>query len=596
MPVLHPARKSGARLAFAVLALAVWGRCDYGDPPTGPASGQLTVQFHFKVGSEPLELHAMQYTNAAGNRYRVDDLRYFVSNLTLVRADGSEFATTLVHLRDAELPYTRDLRIPAVPPGDWVAVRFLFGLDDERNQFEGLAATTSNLVMQWPAFLGGGYHYMQLDGGWDRGAGAVGPWQAHLGRVQRAVDPSPYETRFTVELPIQLRTQRATSTLAISMDVNAWFASPNIYDFAAIGGAMMDNPAAQQLLSQNGAQVFSIGSVSSSPIPPEPPPPPPDTLRIRIRGFPPMPVPADNPTTVEGVALGRRLFYDPILSGDSTQSCASCHAQAFGFSDHGRRTSLGIDHIAGTRNAPALVNVGWSETLFWDGRAVNLETQALEPVPNPIEMHEEWPRAVAKLERQAQYPELFRAAFGSRTITSERTVKAIAQFQRTFVSGNSRYDRFLLTGTGLSESELRGFIVFFSERGECFHCHVDRTFTDQRFHNNGLDASFADIGRFRVTEDPDDRGKFKTPTLRNIVFSAPYMHDGRFATLEDVVEFYDTGGEGTETVNPFILNLRRNRAEGNGLTLQEKQDLVSFVKTLTDSTFVTNPNYASPFE
>jgi cytochrome c peroxidase len=317
---------------------------------------------------------------------------------------------------------------------------------------------------------------------------------------------------------------------------------------------------------------------------------------IRLRGYPPMPVPADNPTTVQGVALGRRLFYDPILSGDSTQSCASCHAQVFGFSDNGRRFSLGIDGIAGTRNAPALVNVGWNETLFWDGRAADLEAQALEPVPNPIEMHQEWSRAAAKLQRHADYPELFRDAFGTRQVTAERVVKAIAQFERTLVSGDSHYDRFLLTGQGLTAAELRGYTLFFSERGECFHCHVDRTFADQQFQNNGLDASFADPGRAAVTGNPDDRGKFKTPTLRNVVFSAPYMHDGRFATLEEVIDFYDSGGEGTETVNPFILNLRRNHAEGHGLTAQDKQDLLAFVKTLTDSAFVTNPSYRSPFE
>jgi hypothetical protein len=339
--------------------------------------------------------------------------------------------------------------------------------------------------MQWPMFLGGGYHYMQLDGVYERGT-AIDGWQAHIGRVQRAVDPTPFEHRFTVEVPVALRTGPGTTRVGINMDVNAWFAAPNVYDFDAIGGAMMDNPAAQEQLQQNGAHVFALGSVNSTPVPPEPPVPPQDTLRIRIRGFPPMPIPADNPITTQGVALGRRLFYDPILSGDSTQSCASCHAQAFGFSDHNRRLSVGIDGIAGTRNAPALVNVGWSELLFWDGRAGTLELQATEPVPNPIEMHEEWPRALAKLERHAQYPELFRAAFGSRTIDRDRTVKALAQFQRTLVSGSSRYDRFLQSGTGLTASELRGFTVFFSERGECFHCHVDRTFTDQRFHNNGL--------------------------------------------------------------------------------------------------------------
>jgi cytochrome c peroxidase len=335
---------------------------------------------------------------------------------------------------------------------------------------------------------------------------------------------------------------------------------------------------------------------NSSPLPPGPQPPPVDTLHIRVRGYPPMPVPADNPTTVQGVALGRRLFYDPILSGDSTQACATCHAQAFGFSDNGRRFSAGIDGSIGTRNAPQLVNIGWNETFFWEGRARSLESQALEPVTNVIEMHETWPHAIEKLQRHRDYPDLYYAAFGTREINPQWTVKAIAQFERTIVSGDSRYDRWLLTGRGLSADELNGYRLYVSERAECFHCHVERTFTDGLFQNNGLDSTYADAGRWAISGDPSDRGKFKTPSLRNVAFSAPYMHDGRFQTLEEVVDFYDRGGEGTETVNPFILNLRRNHREGHGLTAQDKQNLIAFLKTLTDSSFVSNPAYASPFE
>jgi cytochrome c peroxidase len=320
-----------------------------------------------------------------------------------------------------------------------------------------------------------------------------------------------------------------------------------------------------------------------------------DTLDIHVPGFPPQPVPPGNPTTAQGVALGRRLFYDPILSGDSTQSCSTCHVQAAAFGDP-RRFSLGIDDVQGPRHAPVLVNAGWGESLFWDGRARTLEEQALEPVPNPIEMHQPWDGAVAKLQRHPLYPDLFRAAFGSETVTSTRVVQAIAQFERTLVSADSRYDRFLRTGTGLTASERRGYVLYFSERAECFHCHVDRVFTDQAFHNNGLDSVFVDPGRSEVTGWASDLGRFKTPTLRNLVFSAPYMHDGRFATLEEVIDHYDSGGNGIDTVNPFILNLRRNHEEGNGLSPADKQDLLAFLKTLTDSSFVTAPALASPFE
>jgi cytochrome c peroxidase len=210
-------------------------------------------------------------------------------------------------------------------------------------------------------------------------------------------------------------------------------------------------------------------------------------------------------------------------------------------------------------------------------------------------MHETWERATAKLRRHRDYPDLFGAAFGSREITSDRVVKAIAQFERTLVSNGSRYDRFLAHQIDLSDSERRGYVLFFTERGECFHCHVDRTFTDQGFQNNALDSLFTDPGRGGIVADPATLGTFKTPTLRNIVFSAPYMHDGRFATLEEVVDHYDSGGHGTTNVSPFLLNLRRNHAEGHGLTPADKQDLLAFVRTLTDSAFVTNPAFSSPY-
>jgi cytochrome c peroxidase len=337
------------------------------------------------------------------------------------------------------------------------------------------------------------------------------------------------------------------------------------------------------------------GCGSETPTPAsEPPPPPAEPIHIQIPGFPPLPVPADNPTTRQGVELGRRLFYDPILSGDSTQACASCHVQAHAFGDP-RRLSLGIDGIAGTRHAPTIVNAGWNPANFWDGRASTLEDQAQQPVTNPIEMHETWERAAAKLQRHRDYPHLFRAAFGTPAISRERAAMAIAQFERTLVSSGSRYDRFLRGELQLAPSERRGYALFFTERGECFHCHVDKTFTDLAYHNNGLDSLVVDRGRMEVTSDPADRGKFKTPTLRNVELSAPYMHDGRFATLEEVVEHYARGGHGDGTVSPFILNLRRNFRAGRGLSAQDQADLVAFVKSLTDSSFVTNPAFASPF-
>ena len=310
------------------------------------------------------------------------------------------------------------------------------------------------------------------------------------------------------------------------------------------------------------------------------------------QGFPDMVIPDDNPMTEEGVKLGRMLFYDPILSADDTQSCASCHNQAFAFTDNGERFSIGIDGIAGTRNSMPVINGGWMPELFWDGRKTSLEEQALEPVTNPIEMHETWPRAIQKLKIHPDYPDLFFGAFGTRDIDSTHVAKAIAQFERTLISSDSKWDRYLRGEVQLSLAETRGFEIFFTEKGDCFHCHSTILFTDNLYHNNGLDAVFSDNGLYDVTGNPNDRGRFKTPTLRNLEFTTPYMHDGRFATLEEVIDFYSHGVTFSPTIDPLMKQVEQG---GIQLTQEEKESLLAFLKTLTDTAFVNNPEFSNPF-
>lgn len=322
--------------------------------------------------------------------------------------------------------------------------------------------------------------------------------------------------------------------------------------------------------------------------------PTPYTLTIP-EGFAPMPIPENNALTVEGVALGRKLFYDPLLSGDNTQSCGSCHTQAWGFTDDGLQYSTGIDGSVGNRNSMAMINLGWSQKLFWDGRSNGLEIQIFEPVRNPIEMKTTWPEVEAELNAHPEYPQLFRDAFGVTQIDSVHVSMAIAQFLRTLVSGNSKFDKFIRGEVSLTPSELSGYDIFRTERGDCFHCHsfaADGLFTDNTFKNNGLDmeGNMTDLGRELVTGNPNDRGKFKVPTLRNIELTAPYMHDGRFATLEEVVDHYDQGGNPSSTVDPLMKHV----GTGLSLTLQEKQDLVNFLKTLTDEEFINNPAFGHP--
>jgi len=299
-------------------------------------------------------------------------------------------------------------------------------------------------------------------------------------------------------------------------------------------------------------------------------------------GFPDMIVPDNNPTTIEGVSLGDKLFHDKILSGDESQSCSSCHKKEFGFSDE-NRFSEGIDGLLGDRSASTIINAGWNTRNFWDGRAITLEDQAFGPVVNPIEMHDTWPNVENKLNANSEYKQLFKDAFNIDYIDSTHVSMAIAQFERTLISANSKFDKYLRGETQLTASELAGYAIFNSEKGDCFHCHGTQMFMDNLFHNNGLDPEpFTDLGLGKITNNASDNAKFKTPTLRNIEFSAPYMHDGRFSTLEDVVEHYNSGGEYSLTVDPLMKKL----GVGLQLTNQEKQDLVAFLKTLTDSDFI----------
>ena len=318
-------------------------------------------------------------------------------------------------------------------------------------------------------------------------------------------------------------------------------------------------------------------------------------------------IPEDNPMTVEGVALGRFLFYDPILSADSTQSCSSCHHPAGNFTDN-LAVSVGIDGIAGTRNSMPLLNVGYVTTgFFWDGRAKTLEEQALLPVEDPIELHETWPNVMSKLREHPDYPKRFREAFDiidRDEMTKELAAKAIAQFERTLVSsGESKYDRALFgTGVFLSDEELNGSDIFFFEFANpneshpgCSHdaCHGSPLFTLNRFTNNGLDAvddpaNFLDLGKGGVTGNLTENGRFRVPSLRNIALTAPYMHDGRFETLDEVIDHYASGGHPSLTVDSNIGSFT--------LTEEDRENLKAFLHAQTDTAFTNNPAHQNPFQ
>jgi cytochrome c peroxidase len=318
----------------------------------------------------------------------------------------------------------------------------------------------------------------------------------------------------------------------------------------------------------------------------------PTPYQLSFEGFPPPPLPADLVLTEAGVALGDMLFHEEAMSGDLTQSCASCHIQEFGFSDPSQ-FSIGIAGLPGRRQAMTLANLAWHRNgFFWDGRSPSLRDQALRPIQDPLEMNETLDNALAKLRDKPEYADAFVRAFGDEDITAERVGLALEQFMLTLISNDSRFDQYRRGELELTESELRGYVLFNTEfdplgtvkGAECFHCHGGFNFTNDRFSNNGLDAPpYADEGRFEVTADPADRGKFLVPSLRNIAQTAPYMHDGRFATLREVIDHYDHGVLESPTVDPL---LQFSIDPGLQLSEQDKQDLEAFLRSLSDQAFL----------
>jgi len=329
---------------------------------------------------------------------------------------------------------------------------------------------------------------------------------------------------------------------------------------------------------------------------------PDEPYTLDIGNFPAPNLPTDNPLTREGVKLGRMLFYEKRLSINNTQSCSSCHLQQFAFSDTAT-LSIGAKGFHGKRQAMAVFNMAWnSNEFFWDGRAHLLRDQSLKPIQDTLEMAETLDNVVAKLQADETYKNQFRKAFGTETITAELMSKAMEQFMMTIVSKSSKYDDYQAGKATLTAEEERGRFLFFTEYNptfpaqsgaDCQHCHSGTNFEDDAFKNNGLDvdADFTDIGRENVTGLASDRAKFKVPSLRNVGITPPYMHDGRFKTLEEVVDHYNLV-HNSSTLDP---SFQQQLPNGLQLSPQDKAALVAFLKTLTDNDLRTNPAFSSPF-
>lgn len=360
--------------------------------------------------------------------------------------------------------------------------------------------------------------------------------------------------------------------------------------------------------------VLSVVFEACKPCPPEPDPPnPPGSVVDDFSNttpylslpptFPPMDIPDDNPLTQQGVELGRYLFYDKLLSGDNTLACAGCHLPEAAFSDP-NQFSEGIHGDFSGRQSMAIINLGWSADFFWDGRTAGIEDQVHQPISDAIEMDQDWDELLVEIADTDLYPPLYTSAFGSSVVTKNRTAKALASFIRAIVSYESNYDKAPIDYT-FTDLEQYGFDLFVAEGGydeeneigtggDCFHCHSigAKLFTDHLPHNNGLDSTFTDLGYGGVSGDPLEMGMFKTPTLRNITMTGPYMHDGRFTTLEEVIDHYDSGGRPSATIDPFM----KYTEGGLHLSQYQKDALIAFLHTLTDPSFPVNPLYQDPHE
>ncbi len=290
-----------------------------------------------------------------------------------------------------------------------------------------------------------------------------------------------------------------------------------------------------------------------------------------------------NTVTYDIFTLGRHLFYEPMLSVDSTISCGSCHMQVFGFTNGpSHATSHGVNGLLGKRNSPALFNLTWHTKIMWDGGVNNLENQPIGPIQNPIEMNLSLSNALTRIAASPKYKNLFKNAYGDTVVTSQRFLKSFAQFMGLMVSYNSKYDKVKNGTETFSAAENNGYALF---KNKCASCHNEPLFSDYTFRNNGLPInSYQDSGRWRITLDPTDIFKFKTPSLRNLGFSAPYMHDGRFSTLNQVLNHYQTGVASTTNLDPQLIG-------GIPLTAQEKNDLLSFLATLNDYSLMNDPRF-----
>lgn len=553
-------------------------------------AGRLVVRIDPRWAGQPLVLDAGGLTTAAGEKVMLTRVAMLLSQVKLQRADGTWLGAqgwaASVDVGKGRLTFS----LPDVPAQRFMALRFDLGLDEETDRSDPASRPVGHPLH--PDFNGlhwgwrGGYVFCAIEGRYAQADGGMGGFSYHL---------AGQACRGTVEVPLEIDLG-IDQLLVLSFDVEKLFSARHRVVVAAAETTHSgEDGGLASRMADNAVQAFGVvalmpaGAVSGARQTDNPTPATqvPGLLRGQVPAhFPQAAWPADNPLSEAGVALGAELFRDPRLSGKNTQSCSSCH-QADHAMAAAQKVSRGAEGELGTRNAMPLANLAWKQSYFWDGRAATLREQVLMPIQDPREMHESLDRLPAKLADRAPG---FQAAFGDPAITPARIAMALEQFLLTRIAANSKLDRALTRNEPLTPQEQRGFNLFFTEsdpaRGikgaDCFHCHGGAQLTNYQFINNGLDRpeELADEGRANVTHQPADRGKFAVPSLRNVARSAPYMHDGRFATLEEVIDHYDHGVKPSPNLDP---NLAKHLHYG-GLNLdpEDKQALIAFLRTLSE--------------
>ncbi|MFP6865340.1 MAG: MbnP family protein [Roseibacillus sp.] len=559
-----------------------------------PASGGVTLEIHHLWEGKPLALPTGELTTSSGEKIDLTRLSYLLSEPRLLRRGDNNSSGNWIQRKnwfafiDASQGVS-SVSLGGLPKATYTTLQFHIGPDEKTDQADPnqypakhpLNPVLNNL--HWTPQ--GGYIYLALEGHL-RDNKETGGFAYHLGNTWN---------RMAITLPASFNTEH-DATVVLEFHVDRLFNTAPALKIAERSSThSRKNDLVASTLKQRIEGAFTLRAIrQDKAVSPNPSATPPRKLvgtpyRFRVaRGFPIPELPSDFPLTNERVKLGGLLFHENLLSRNNTQSCASCHQPSHALSD-ASQFSTGNSGDLGTRNAMPLFNLAWKDRFFWDGRAPSIREQVLQPIQNPIEMHETLPHVIEELSA-ASYPARFKQAFGTAEITPERLGIALEQFLLTKTSYDSRFDHAAKGMGQLTIEEKRGFELFMMEydprRGlkgaDCFHCHGGALFTDHRFHNNGLKDD-KDTGFARVTKKDSDRNRFITPSLRNIALTAPYMHDGRFQTLEEVVAHYDSGLHRSPTLDP---NLAKHPRGGLGLGVEDKAALVAFLKTLTDPKFV----------